>query len=105
MNDMLSPFPEMGFLHASAGRQRSPRPRLAVAEPHSDPELMPVPVLLTTHQIALLDEWIEDRPDPRLTRGQALAFQFDWSIARCASMIDVHPRSTVAGEIAGEHML
>jgi hypothetical protein len=105
MNDMLSPFPEMGFLHASAGRQRAPRQRVAVAERRPDSELTPVPVLLTAHQIALLDEWIEDRPDPRLTRGQALAFHFDWSIARCASMIDVHPRSTVAGEITGEDML
>lgn len=102
---MLSPFPEMGFLHTSAWHQRSYRQRAAAAQLYPAAELVPVTVLLTAHQIALLDEWIEAWPGPRPTRGQALMLHFDWSIARCASMIDAYPRSTVAVDIAGKDML
>lgn len=69
------------------------------------PAISPIEVVLTAHQLALLDEWIAVRPDPKPSRGEAMALHFDWSIARCSSRIDRYPRSTIPDEVTGKDVL
>jgi hypothetical protein len=65
----------------------------------------PVLVRLQPDQLALLDEWIEGRPDPRPSRPEAVRQHLAWSLAQCASRVDALSRSTVPHEVTGRDKL
>jgi hypothetical protein len=108
MSDIASPFPDTALLQISTESRRARRARAADDHSGRRPDAaapVSVTVILTAHQIALLDEWIGDQTGPMLTRAEALTLHFDASIARCASKIDVHPRSSVEGGLREKDVL
>lgn len=106
MTEARSALADIGFLHQAMMEEpvRRRRDKVSPRRPEST-TVSPIAVMLTAHQLALLDEWIEARPDPKPSRGEAMALNFDWSIARCSSRIDRYPRSTLPDEVTGKDVL
>ena len=106
MTEARSALADIGFLHQSVIDEPVRRRQANVPARRPEPTAIPpIEVVLTAHQLALLDEWIEARPDPKPSRGEAMVLHFGWSIARCSSRIDRYPRSTIPDEVTGKDVL
>ena len=106
MTEARSALADIGFLHQSVIDEPVRRRQANVPARRPEPTAIPpIEVVLTAHQLALLDEWIEARPDPRTSRGEAMVLHFDWSIPLCSSRIDRYPRSTIPDEVTGKDVL
>jgi hypothetical protein len=106
VTEARSALADIGFLHQSVIEEPVRRRHAKVPMHRPEPTaIAPIEVKLTAHQLALLDEWIEARPDPKPSRGEAMVLHLDWSIARCSSRIDLHPCSTIPDEVTGKDVL